>query len=486
MSGIMIQGTASSAGKSLISTALCRIFSDDGYKVCPFKSQNISLNSYVTMEGLEMGRSQVLQAQAARIEPSAYMNPILLKPTTDRNSQIIIKGRPYGNMDAAQYYSFKHNLKNMIEEIYHKLERKFDYIVIEGAGSPAEINLKDDGFVNMGMAEIADSSVLLVADIDKGGVFASIYGTVMLLDEDERKRIKGIIINKFSGDKSILQSGVDKIEELVNIPVIGIMPYININLDEEDGASDIKNTSKGAIRICIIKLPRISNFTDFDAFRFDDDVSLNFVTSPDMIHDCDMIIIPGSKNTIDDLRWLKETGFEDYIKIFKGIVFGICGGYQMMGNKIIDSEGWEVRKGDAEKGLCIFDTVTFFEGSKITLNVKGRALGCSIYGYEIHSGKTSESKEPFVNIKCSEGKNVDYYDGDMKNGRYYGTYVHGIFDSSEFRSKMLNIIRRQKSIKEKDSIDLCKKREEEIDKLASVVRKNINIKYIYGLMDKKI
>ena len=390
----MIQGTASSAGKSLMAAGLCRIFSNDGYSVCPFKSQNMSLNSYVTMEGLEMGRAQVLQAQAARIEPSVYMNPILLKPTSDRKSQVIIKGRPYMNMDAVEYFKYKPQLKGMIGEVYRNIESRFDLVVIEGAGSPAEINLKDNDIVNMGMAEIAD----------KGGVFASIYGTVMLLDEEERKRIKGIIINKFRGDKAILQSGVDMIEKLVSIPVIGIVPYMNVKLDEEDGASDLKNTEGSAVHICVIKLPRISNFTDFDAFKFDDDVSLKYVSSPDMINDCDMLIIPGSKNTIEDLRWLKKAGFEEFLNSFKGIVFGICGGYQMMGREITDSEGCEVKEGEQEAGLGIFDTVTVLEGRKITSNVEGEALGCSICGYEIHSGKTSGNKEPFVNIKCKEEK----------------------------------------------------------------------------------
>ncbi|MDI6617057.1 MAG: cobyric acid synthase [Clostridiales bacterium] len=484
MPGIMIQGTASSAGKSLMAAGLCRIFSNDGYSVCPFKSQNMSLNSYVTMEGLEMGRAQVLQAQAARVEPSVYMNPILLKPTSDRKSQVIIKGRPYMNMDAVEYFAYKPKLKGMISEVYHGLEGKFDFVVIEGAGSPAEINLKDNDIVNMGMAEIADSPVLLVADIDKGGVFASIYGTVMLLDDDERKRIKGIIINKFRGDKSILKSGVDKIEELVNIPVIGIVPYMYVKLDEEDGAVDFKVTGKGEVRICVIKLPRISNFTDFDAFKFDDDVSLKFISSPEQADNCDMLIIPGSKNTIEDLRWLKRAGFEDCIESFKGIVFGVCGGYQMMGRKIEDSEGWEVNKGDEEAGLAIFDTVTMLEGGKVTSNVEGEALGCSIRGYEIHSGKTSGNKKPFVNIKRCEGKGTDYCDGDMKEGRFYGTYVHGIFDSSKFRENVLNLIRRRKNMGERQGADLWEKREEEIEKLASTVKENIDMKYIYGLMGK--
>ena len=486
MPGIMIQGTASSAGKSLITAALCRIFSNDGYHVVPFKSQNMSLNSYVTLEGLEMGRAQVLQAQASRVEPSADMNPILLKPTSDRKSQVIINGRPYMNMDAAEYFEFKPSLRNMITEVYNNLEKQFDFVVIEGAGSPAEINLKENDIVNMGMAEIADAAVLLVADIDRGGVFASIYGTVMLLEHEERNRIKGIIINKFRGDKEILMSGVDMIEKLVSIPVIGIVPYMNVNLDEEDGASDFIDTIEGEISIAIIKLPRISNFTDFDAFRFDKDVSLKFITSPEEIGNCDILIIPGSKNTIEDLRWLKRAGFENKIKSFKGILFGICGGYQMMGSKIIDIEGWEVNKGEEESALEIFDTVTVFEGEKITSNVEGKASGCKVYGYEIHSGRTYGNKNPFVHIESRQGKKEDYYDGDRFQNRFYGTYLHGIFDSNEFRSSILNQIRRQKNLEESCSIDLRENREEELERLAATVKENIDVDYIYRLLGKKI
>lgn len=485
MPGIMIQGTASSAGKSLMTAALCRIFSNDGIKVYPFKSQNMSLNSYVTMEGLEMGRAQVLQAQAARVEPSVLMNPILLKPTSDRKSQVIIKGRPLRNMDAVEYFNFKGQLKDTIKEIYQELEAKCEIVVIEGAGSPAEINLKSEDIVNMGMAEIADAPVLLVSDIDKGGVFASVYGTVMLLEEEERKRIKGIIINKFRGDKSILQSGIDMLEKLIDIPVVGVIPYMNVKLDEEDGATEFNYKSGGNIDICVVKLPRISNFTDFDAFKFDDDVSVRYITSPHEIGSADILVIPGSKNTIEDLRWFKRAGFEEAVKNYSGIVFGICGGYQIMGDKIIDEEGWEVNKGEVEDGLSIFSTVTVFKGSKVTTNVEGEASGCKIYGYEIHSGKTSGNFNPFVKVTVKEGESVEYNDGDTKDGKYFGTYIHGIFDSNEFREYILNGIRRSKSLDEKSSVDLKHKREEELERLAETVRENLDMNYIYNLVGRK-
>jgi adenosylcobyric acid synthase len=487
-------------------TALCRIFSNSGLKAHPFKSQNMSLNSYVTSEGLEMGRAQVLQAQAARVEPSVLMNPILLKPTTNRKSQVIIKGRPYQNMDAVDYFQFKPQLKTMIQEIYQQLEAESDVVVIEGAGSPAEINLKEDDIVNMGMAAIADAPVLLVADIDKGGVFASIYGTIMLLENHERERIKGIIINKFRGDKSILQSGLDKIEELTTIPVIGIIPYMmDVQLDEEDSAIDFKRKSSlislhkreeapldprnekgdsGEIDICVIKLPRMSNFTDFDAFRFDEDVNIRYILSPEEIDRADMLIIPGSKNTIEDLRWLKKAGFQKAIQDYTGIVFGICGGYQMLGEKIVDEEGWEVNKGEVEEGLYIFNTTTIFKGQKITTNIEGTAAGHKIYGYEIHSGRTIGNTHPFVTVNLKEKKEVNYADGDMVAERFYGTYIHGIFDSSEFRKAILNRLRRGKALAEKHAIDLNQQREEELEKLARIVQENLEIDYIYSLIGK--
>lgn len=486
MSGIMIQGTASSAGKSLLTTALCRIFSNEGLRVCPFKSQNMSLNSYVTMEGLEMGRAQVLQAQAARVTPSALMNPILLKPTSDRKSQVIIKGRPYRNMDAVEYFEFKGQLKEMIRDIYNELESQCDVVVIEGAGSPAEINLKEADIVNMGMAEMADAPVILVGDIDKGGVFASIYGTVMLLEEKERERIKGIVINKFRGDKTILQSGLDMLEDLVKIPVIGVIPYMNVKLDEEDGATNFNSVSKGDIDICVVKLPRISNFTDFDPFNFDEDVSVRYITSPEEIGSADMIVIPGSKNTIEDLRWLKRAGFKEALRSFEGILFGICGGYQIMGESVIDEEGWEVTKGEIEKGLGIFETTTIFKGDKITTNVEGLADGKRIYGYEIHSGKTSGNKNTFVKIQLKEGQAVEYSDGEMIDGKYYGTYIHGIFDSNEFREDILNKIRRKKSLEEKSSVDLSVKREEELNKLAEIVKQNLDMEYVNKLVRRHV
>lgn len=502
MASIMVQGTASSAGKSLMAAALCRIFKNDGFKVYPFKSQNMSLNSYVTKEGLEMGRAQVLQAYAAGIEPSVDMNPILLKPSSDKKSQVIVMGKPINNLEAVGYFTLKKQLKTMIEDIYKGIEKKSELVVIEGAGSPAEINLNADDFVNMGMAKIADAPVLLVADIDRGGVFASIYGTIMLLKEEERNRIKGIIINKFRGDKALLYSGLEMIEDLVKIPVVGVIPYMYLKLDEEDGAVEFssknsieenntgnrinenistkQNTiTSSNIDICILHLPHMSNFTDFDAFRFEEDVTTRYVQRPEEIGMPEVLIIPGSKNTIEDLRWLKRNGFMESIKSFKGVLFGICGGYQMLGKNIIDIEGWEVKPGDMEEALGVFNTITEFRGDKITKNVTGYALGKRVYGYEIHAGKTIGNINPFVKIEEN-----NYMDGDMLEDRVFGTYLHGIFDSAEFREKFLNNIRVKKNLAPRKSTDLAAKREEELEKLASIVRENLDMEYIYSLIGR--
>ena len=375
-----------------------------------------------------MGRAQVLQAQAARVQPSVQMNPILLKPTTNRRSQVIINGRPYQNMDAVEYFRFKPQLRSMIAEVYHTLETSYDAMLIEGAGSPAEINLLDNDIVNMGMAEIAGAPVLLVADIDKGGVFAAIYGTIMLLPEQQRSRIKGVIINKFRGDVAILQPGLEQIEALTQTPVIGVVPYIpELYLDEEDSAAEFNRRSSGGIDICVVKLPRISNFTDFDAFRFEEDVSVRYVTSPGEIGNADMLILPGSKNTIEDLRWMKQNAFNKALLQFSGILFGLCGGYQMLGQNIFDKEGWEVNPGEVEEGFGFFDTTTIFEGEKITTNVAGTAFDDPVHGYEIHSGKTVGNTRPFVTISRKEGAAVHYTDGDCREDRVFGTYIHGIF-----------------------------------------------------------
>ena len=333
---IMIQGTMSNAGKSLLAAGLCRIFHQDGYRVAPFKSQNMALNSFITSEGLEMGRAQVMQAEAAGTEPSVLMNPILLKPTNDVGSQVIVNGEVLGTMSARDYFKYKKKLVPDIMKAFNKLAEENDIIVIEGAGSPAEINLKNEDIVNMGMAKMAKAPVLLAGDIDRGGVFAQLYGTVELLEEDERKMIKGLIINKFRGDKTILDPGVAMLEEKCGIPVVGVAPYMNIQVEDEDSLTERfeRPQEVGQIDMAVIRVPRISNFTDFNPLESIPGVSLRYVQHPSDLMHPDVIFLPGTKNTMEDLKWLRESGMETLILKAAAcgtLIFGNCGGYQMLG-----------------------------------------------------------------------------------------------------------------------------------------------------------
>ena len=343
----MIQGTMSNAGKSLLAAGLCRIFHQDGYRVAPFKSQNMALNSFITREGLEMGRAQVMQAEAAGIEPSVLMNPILLKPTNDTGSQVIVNGEVLGNMSAREYFSHKKELIPDIMKAYHALEEQYDIIVIEGAGSPAEINLKADDIVNMGMAKLVDAPVLLVGDIDRGGVFAQLYGTVELLEPDERDRIKGLIINKFRGDKTILDPGVVMLEEKTHIPVVGVAPYLHIEVEDEDSLTErfTRKEEIGLIDLAVIRLPRISNFTDFNPFERIEGVSLRYVSSVSELKNPDMILLPGTKNTMEDLLWMRQNGLEAAVLKAAAagkVIFGVCGGFQMLGDTPAErSKEWD-------------------------------------------------------------------------------------------------------------------------------------------------
>ena len=370
---IMIQGTMSSAGKSLIAAGLCRIFQQDGYRCAPFKSQNMALNSFITEDGLEMGRAQVMQAEAAGIEPSVWMNPILLKPTNDMGSQVIVNGEVIGTMKARDYFAYKKQLIPDILRAYQKLEAEYDIIVIEGAGSPAEINLKQDDIVNMGMAKLAKAPVLLVGDIDRGGVFAQLLGTLLLLEEEEKQMVKGLIINKFRGDKTILDPGVVMLEEKGGIPVVGVAPYLQVQLDDEDSLTERfwMKEAAGKIDIAVIRLPRISNFTDFNALEVAKEASVRYVEHVRELQKPDLIILPGSKNTMEDLRWLRESGMEAAIlkAHAKGtVIFGICGGYQMLGETIKDPEQMEA--GGTIQGMGLLPVDTVFSTEKTRTRVK--------------------------------------------------------------------------------------------------------------------
>lgn len=489
MASIMLQGTASSVGKSILTAALCRIFKQDGYRVCPYKSQNMSLNSYITKDGKEMGRAQVLQAYAAGLEPEAYMNPILLKPTSDKKCQIIVNGNVYGNSTAMEYHNLKTEFKGMLKTQFDELSKNFDIMVIEGAGSPAEINLRERDIVNMGFAELVDAPVLLVGDIDKGGVFAALAGTMLLLKDEEKKRVKGTIINKFRGDVEILKPGLKMLEDIINIDCLGVIPYFNLQLEDEDGAVEFNRKNKSAIDIAVIKLPHISNFTDFDALKIEEDISVRFISKPEEFGKPDVLIIPGSKNTIDDLLHVRNIKLENSIKEFAksgGLTIGICGGYQMLGKTIKDPYGIESSLTEIQ-GMDLLDIDTILEKEKVTTKIKGKNLknGYDIYGYEIHMGicEYGSTAVPLFEINEKNQEKVQQKDGAIGiNENVLGTYIHGIFDSVNFRQTVLNNIRKEKGLKEKISPVYENVRERELDKLADIVRKNIDMEKIYKII----
>ncbi|WDV48251.1 cobyric acid synthase [Clostridiaceae bacterium M8S5] len=489
----MFQGTGSSVGKSLLTAGLCRVLVQDGYKIAPFKSQNMALNSFVTKDGKEMGRAQVVQAEAANIQPTVEMNPILLKPSSDVGCQVIVNGQVYKNMDSFDYYNHKSELKECIMKAYNKLDEEYDAIVIEGAGSPAEINLRDNDIVNMGMAEMVDAPVLLIGDIDRGGVFASIYGTIKLLTEEEQKRIKGFVINKFRGNVDILMPGVKMIEEKIGIPCLGVIPYMNLNIDDEDSVTErFKDKGNGDINIGVIKLPYISNFSDFTPLELEHGINVRYILNPNDFDDIDLLIIPGSKNTIKDMRYLYDTGFDKIIyKLHKkGVpIIGICGGYQILGQTISDPENMESTTKQIN-GLGLLRTKTVITNSKETVQITGiinkdiilgdELKNTKVSGYEIHMGQTEllDAVTPF--IKLEDGR----FDGATdESGNIIGTYLHGIFENDDFRKSIIKKLLSKKGLelKENDmSYEEYKKRE--YDKLADLVRNHLDISKIKGIM----
>jgi adenosylcobyric acid synthase len=501
---IMFQGTASTVGKSIIATAFCRIFKQDGYKVAPFKSQNMALNSYITLDGKEMGRAQVVQAEAAGIEPRVEMNPILIKPSSDCSAQIILKGKVFKNMSAVSYDEYKYFFMDIVMESYNKLSSDNDIVVIEGAGSPAEINLRKRDIVNMEIANKVNSPVILIGDIDKGGVFASIYGTMMLLNETDRKRIKGIIINKFRGDVEILKPGLKMLEDLVNVPVLGVIPYFNLSIDDEDSVTERFNKSSlnnKEINIGVIKLPYMSNFTDFAPLENQKNVNL-FYFNKKIDFMPDLVIIPGTKSTISDLKFIRNEGIEDWLKYYYksgGIIMGICGGYQMLGQKISDSDKVESNLTEVN-GLGLLDITTEFIHDKITSRVKAKVLNLEntaikdlsntyIEGYEIHMGisRPAGNVRPFIQIKSRLKEKSEEIDGYMSSdGKIFGTYIHGIFDTPEFLMKILNVLKINKGLRKisTEIIDYKSFKDSQYDKLALIVRNNMNINKIYEIIFK--
>ncbi len=477
---IMIQGTMSNVGKSFLVAGLCRIFSQDGYRVAPFKSQNMALNSYITTEGLEMGRAQVMQAEACGIEPMVCMNPILLKPTSHTGSQVIVNGEVLCDMSAREYFAYKKRLLPDIRAAFLKLSDYADIIVIEGAGSPAEINLKQQDIVNMGLAKLVDAPVLLVGDIDRGGVFAQLLGTMQLLEESEKRRVQGLIINKFRGDVSILEPGIVELERRIQLPVVGCVPYLEVSLDDEDSQTERFCTKQeGLIDLAIIRFPRISNFTDFHVFEQIPEVSVRYVDSVYALHHPDMIFLPGSKNTIADLKWMRENGLEAAIKkAAEDIpIFGICGGYQMLGNKISDPNG--VEEGGQIEGMGLLGVQTVLTPKKIRARVSGNIerlegifgvlSGAFFSGYEIHMGRTNDGG---CFVKKAKQKEV------------YGSYVHGLFDEEGIAEAMVQALAKKKgiSLEHRAYMDAQSFKDKQYELLADTLRSNLNMEAIYGML----
>ena len=483
-------------GKSIIVAGLCRLFKQDGFQVTPFKAQNMALNSFITPEGGEMGRAQVVQAEAAGLDPQVDMNPILLKPNTDIGAQIIIQGKVFGNMNADEYHRFKKKARAAVLESYGRLSRQFQVIILEGAGSPAEINLREGDLANMGIAEAVDAPVLLVGDIDKGGVFASLVGTLELLSVDERRRIKGFIVNKFRGDPSLLTPGLEFLEKKTGVPVLGVIPYLKgLYLPEEDGVALEKSFfhPEEAVNIAVMYLPHISNFTDFDPLEHEPDVNLRYVRPGEKIPDADVIVLPGSKNTIDDFRFLKKEGYADEImRLHQSgkMIIGICGGYQMLGRAIRDPLGIETSWGEIE-GLGLLEVETILEKEKMTFQVKAVPLNgpmvaqkVTLRGYEIHTGDTQRggAHPPAFKIIERLGRKVEVEDGAVSNdGRVWGTYLHGLFDNDGFRRSFIDSLRKDKGLlsgNRSREFDYRAFKEQEYDRLAAVLRKELDIPHI--------
>ncbi|MEG0766775.1 MAG: cobyric acid synthase, partial [Clostridia bacterium] len=460
---IMLQGTGSSVGKSLLCAALCRIFTQDGLRVAPFKAQNMALNSYATSEGLEMGRAQVTQAQACGIAPRVAMNPVLLKPTSDRRSQVVVMGKPLGNMTAMEYHLYKPALREKIHEVYCELEHSVDCVVLEGAGSPAEINLRQGDIVNMDMAQSADAPVILVGDIDLGGVFASLAGTMLLLTPEERARVKGVIINKFRGDVEILKPGLRQLEEIIHVPVLGVVPYMAVDIEEEDSVTTrfAQAQGHGEIDVAIVQLPHMSNFTDFHIVAMEAGVRVRYVTAPDTLQNADLVILPGTKNTMEDLLALKASGMDAAIVRHAragGMVVGICGGYQMLGQQLSDPDFTESRV-PCLAGLGLLDFSVIFHAEKRTEQAQGVLLqgpdwleslrGLHVDGYEIHSGVNvfGPACRPLIRLTQRGNTKVDVLDGvSNEAGNVWGTYLHGIFDEGGLYRALIDHVRAQKGI----------------------------------------
>lgn len=501
---IMLQGTSSHVGKSILTTALCRIFYQEGKKVVPFKAQNMALNSYVTKDGKEMGRAQVAQAEAAGLEPMVDMNPVLLKPTGNSCSQVVLMGEPIGNMSAKEYHQ-GYSLKafSAVKTALKRLDESYDTIVIEGAGSPAEVNLKANDIVNMRVAKHLQAPVLLIADIDRGGALASLVGTLELLDEDERALVKGLIINKFRGDISLLTPAITFLEEKTGKKVLGVIPHLeNLGIDDEDSVSlEEKHTSRkrADLTVAVIQTPKISNFTDFDALAKEEDVSLYYVKEGESIGRPDLILLPGSKNTTEDLLYLRRSGLEKTIKtaVCQGIpLIGICGGYQMLGETIYDPYHTESEhEQTAAMGLLAMETT--FGRHKLTSQVQAQCSALrfldseitanNLHGYEIHMGQTvfleEKKSHPFL-LTERANEEVSLKEGLCReDGLVFGTYIHGIFDNDGFRRAILNALRKHKNLPLlENKVNTSAAKEASYNRLADTVRQNIDMTLLHAIL----
>ena len=504
---IMMMGTSSHVGKSILATAMCRILYRKGRKVVPFKAQNMALNSYVTRDGDEMGRAQVAQAEAAGMEPMVDMNPVLLKPTGNAASQVIIMGKPVGNMSAREYHR-GYSLKafDAVKEALGRLDKEYDIIVIEGAGSPAEINLKANDIVNMRVAKYLQAPVLLIADIDRGGALASLVGTLELLDEEERALVKGLVINKFRGDVTLLTPAIDFLEEKTGKPVLGVVPHIDqMGIDDEDSVSLEEKQSaptEGDIRIAVIQTPKISNFTDFDALAHEKDVALYYVKSVEDFGEPDVIMLPGSKNTTEDMLYLQKSGLGEKIlahaKAGKAVI-GICGGYQMLGEVIRDPQHTESQNDEAA-GLGLLGMETVFASEKLTsqvvaqcqdLHFMGQSISAdNLQGYEIHMGHTAFTREadkhPFT-VCQRRGKACASQEGTANAaGNVFGTYIHGVFDNDVFRRSVLNAIRHSKGLEAlANTRNVMAEKQQAYEHLADVVENALDMEKLYQIMGEK-
>lgn len=500
----MILGTASHTGKSLITAGLGRIFADDGWRVAPFKAQNMSLNSAATPDGFEIGRAQALQAEACRVTPRMEMNPVLIKPSSETGAQIVLQGRVWGQVTAADYFKNRTAaLFPAVLESYRKLAAEHDLILLEGAGSPAEINLRTYDIVNMRMAHAAEADCVLVGDIDRGGVFASLFGTVELLSPEDRARIRGFLINKFRGDEALLTPGVEMMEERLGIPCVGVVHYLrDLGLEEEDGvaiedrrtaASEWSGAPDGRLRVGVVALPHMANFTDFDALGMEPSVSLAFLESPEEAALADVLILPGTKQTVDDLAWLRASGFATALAAHTGPIIGICGGFQMLGLSIEDPVG--VENGGAARsveGLGLLPVRTVMEAEKMVRRASGRVDGWgapSFAGYEIHMGETvyETGSVPFARI-LREGDEAEIADGAVDgSARVWGSYVHGLFDDDSFRHHFVDRARRRCGLPPAEQhAKVTAERQARIDRWAAHLRKSVKMDLLRGWIRQQV